>query len=122
MVTRVPALSCRSHPGPAREHYTRATLYRFARVLSVASPPSVLCPQPEFIALVSTRHPPFLKTFKDAMASPEAESWYAASVKELNSMGLHKVFKLSSPPTGARALGYRCVFTRKEDAEGNIIS
>ncbi|SGY29474.1 BQ5605_C002g01056 [Microbotryum silenes-dioicae] len=56
------------------------------------------------------------------LASPEAESWYAASAKELNSMGLHKVFKLSSPPTGARALGYRWVFTRKEDAEGNIIS
>ncbi|SGY39235.1 BQ5605_C003g02180 [Microbotryum silenes-dioicae] len=74
------------------------------------------------IALVSTSHPPLPKTFKDAMASPEAESWYAASVKELNSMGLHKVFKLSSPPTGARALGYRWVFTRKEDAEGNIIN
>ncbi|SGY64117.1 BQ5605_C007g04872 [Microbotryum silenes-dioicae] len=75
------------------------------------------------IALVSTRHPPLPKTFKDAMASPEAESWYAASVKELNSMGLHKAFKqVSSSPTGARALGYRWVFTRKEDVEGNIIS
>ncbi|SGY19830.1 BQ5605_C017g08338 [Microbotryum silenes-dioicae] len=75
------------------------------------------------IALVSTRHPPLPKTFKDAMASPEAESWYAASVKELNSMGLHKAFKqVSSSPTGARALDYRWVFTRKEDVEGNIIS
>ncbi|SCZ90717.1 BZ3500_MvSof-1268-A1-R1_Chr1-3g02180 [Microbotryum saponariae] len=46
---------------------------------------------------------------KDTMASPEAESWYAASVKEPNSMGLHKVFKLSRLPTGARALGYRWV-------------
>ncbi|SGZ27963.1 BQ5605_C026g10231 [Microbotryum silenes-dioicae] len=54
------------------------------------------------IALVSTRHPPPPKTFKDAIASPEAESWYAALVKELNSMGLHKVFKLLSSPTGAR--------------------
>ncbi|SDA05333.1 BZ3501_MvSof-1269-A2-R1_Chr12-1g03317 [Microbotryum saponariae] len=71
---------------------TRATFYRFARVLSVASPPSL-------IASFSTRHPPLPKTFKDAMASPEAESWYAASVTELNSVGLHK-----------------------EDAEGNIIS
>ncbi|SGY38858.1 BQ5605_C003g02090 [Microbotryum silenes-dioicae] len=75
------------------------------------------------IALVSTRHPPLPKTFKDAMASPEAESWYAASVKELDSMGLHKAFKqVSSSPTGARALGCRWVFTRKEDVEGNIIS
>ncbi|SCZ93649.1 BZ3500_MvSof-1268-A1-R1_Chr6-3g08794 [Microbotryum saponariae] len=65
---------------------TRATFYRFARVLSVASPPSVLC------------------------------------ARARSSMGLHKVFKLSRLPTGARALGYRWVFTRKEDAEGNIIS
>ncbi|SGZ28309.1 BQ5605_C027g10309 [Microbotryum silenes-dioicae] len=66
---------------------TRATFYRSF--------------EPELIETVSTRHPLFPKTFKDAMASPEAESesWYAASVKELNSMGLHK-----------------------EDAEGNIIS
>ncbi|SCZ93924.1 BZ3500_MvSof-1268-A1-R1_Chr6-3g08991 [Microbotryum saponariae] len=53
---------------------------------------------------------------------PELIATYAASVKELNSMGLHKVFKLSRLPTGARALGYRWVFTRKEDAKGNIIS
>ncbi|SDA02456.1 BZ3501_MvSof-1269-A2-R1_Chr12-3g03603 [Microbotryum saponariae] len=71
---------------------------RFA-ALSIVSTRKVVRREPELIASFSTSHPPLPKTFKDAMASPEAESWYAASVKELNFMGLHK-----------------------EDAEGNIIS
>ncbi|SDA02820.1 BZ3500_MvSof-1268-A1-R1_Chr11-1g03173 [Microbotryum saponariae] len=100
----------------------RTRTQRRVAALSIVSTRKVLRREPELIASVSTRHPPLPKTFRDAMASPEAESWCAASVKELNSMGLHKVFKLSRPPTGARAQGYRWVFTRKEDAEGNIIS
>ncbi|SCZ91552.1 BZ3500_MvSof-1268-A1-R1_Chr1-2g01484 [Microbotryum saponariae] len=100
----------------------RTRAQRRVAALSIVSTRKVLRREPELIASVSTRHPPLPKTFKDAMVSPEAESWFAASVKELNSMGLHKVFKLSRPPTGARALGFPWVFTRKEDAEGNIIS
>ncbi|SGY12017.1 BQ5605_C011g06360 [Microbotryum silenes-dioicae] len=76
----------------------------------------------QLIAMVSSRHTPLPKTFAEAMASSEAKHWMAASEKELGSFKLHKVFKLTRLPTGARTLGYRWVFTRKEDAEGNIIS
>ncbi|SGY12016.1 BQ5605_C011g06359 [Microbotryum silenes-dioicae] len=90
--------------------------------LCVVSTRSVYRHPPELIAMVSSRHTPLPKTFAEAMASSEAKHWMAASEKELGSFKLHKVFKLTRLPTGARALGYRWVFTRKEDAEGNIIS
>ncbi|SCZ93428.1 BZ3500_MvSof-1268-A1-R1_Chr6-3g08654 [Microbotryum saponariae] len=101
---------------------TRLRAQRRADALRVVSTRSVYRRPPELIAMVSSRHPPLPKTFVEAMASPEAKHWMAASEKELGSFKLHKVFKLTRLPTGARALGYRWVFTRKEDAEGNIIS
>ncbi|SGY12361.1 BQ5605_C011g06481 [Microbotryum silenes-dioicae] len=90
--------------------------------LCVVSTRTVYCRPPELIAMVSSRHPPLPKTFVEVMVSPEAKHWMAASEKELGSFKLHKVFKLTRLRTGARALGYRWVFTRKEYAEGNIIS
>ncbi|SCZ96121.1 BZ3500_MvSof-1268-A1-R1_Chr8-1g10019 [Microbotryum saponariae] len=77
----------------------RTRAQRRVAAISIVCTCKIVRREPELIASFSTRHPPLPKTFKDAMASPEAESWDAASVKEVNSMGLHK-----------------------EDAEGNIIS
>ncbi|SGY77081.1 BQ5605_C005g03552 [Microbotryum silenes-dioicae] len=96
-VGRTPGLLENINEGNTLPVRTRAQ--RRVAALSIVSTRKVLRREPELIASVSTRHPPLPKTFKDARASTEAESWYAASVKELNSMGL-----------------------LKEDAEGNIIS
>ncbi|SCZ93794.1 BZ3500_MvSof-1268-A1-R1_Chr6-3g08888 [Microbotryum saponariae] len=101
---------------------TRLRAQRRTGALRVVSTRSVYRRLPELIAMVSSRHPPLPKTFAEAMASPEAKHWMPASDKELGSFKSHKVFKLTRLPTGARALGYRWVFARKEDAEGNIIS
>ncbi|SCZ89399.1 BZ3500_MvSof-1268-A1-R1_Chr9g10395 [Microbotryum saponariae] len=46
--------------------------------LSIVSTRKIVRREPELVASFSTRHPPLSKTFKDAMASPEAESWYVA--------------------------------------------
>ncbi|SGZ27916.1 BQ5605_C026g10220 [Microbotryum silenes-dioicae] len=63
---------------------------------------------------------PVPSNYKEAMASPEADKWIAAIKAELDAMARHQVLIDSDLPSGARALGSKWVFTRQENAQGEV--
>ncbi|SGY49792.1 BQ5605_C001g00818 [Microbotryum silenes-dioicae] len=69
---------------------------------------------------MSVSLPPVPSNYEEAMASPEADKWIAAIKAELDAMARHQVLIDSDLPSGARALGSKWVFTRKENAQGEV--
>ncbi|SGY81088.1 BQ5605_C009g05455 [Microbotryum silenes-dioicae] len=69
---------------------------------------------------MSVSLPPVPSNYEEAMASPEADKWIAAIKAELDAMACHQVLIDSDLPSGARALGSKWVFTRKENAQGEV--
>ncbi|SGY12370.1 BQ5605_C011g06486 [Microbotryum silenes-dioicae] len=69
---------------------------------------------------MSVSLPPVPSNYEEAMASPEADKWIAVIKAELDAMARHQVLIDSDLPSGARALGSKWVFTRKENAQGEV--
>ncbi|SGY58053.1 BQ5605_C006g04336 [Microbotryum silenes-dioicae] len=69
---------------------------------------------------MSVSLPPVPSNYEEAMASPEADKWITAIKAELDAMARHQVLIDSDLPSGARALGSKWVFTRKENAQGEV--
>ncbi|SGZ02392.1 BQ5605_C033g11205 [Microbotryum silenes-dioicae] len=69
---------------------------------------------------MSVSFPPVPSNYKEAMPSPKADKWIAAIKAELDAMARHQVLINSDLPSGARALGSKWVFTRKENAQGEV--
>ncbi|SGZ27864.1 BQ5605_C026g10219 [Microbotryum silenes-dioicae] len=75
---------------------------------------------PELVARVSPTNLALPRTHEEAMASIEAPFWKAAEAAEIAKFVELKVFASATLPTGMRAHGVRWIYTRKEDAQGNI--
>ncbi|SCZ91388.1 BZ3500_MvSof-1268-A1-R1_Chr1-2g01376 [Microbotryum saponariae] len=75
---------------------------------------------PELVARVSPTNLALTRTHEEAMASIEAPFWKAAEAAEIAKFVELKVFASAILPTGMRAHGVRWIYTRKEDAQGNI--
>ena len=61
------------------------------------------------------------KTYKEAMASPDAHEWEAAMRRELESIASLDSFKLTELPQGRKSIGTKWVFLVKRDPDGNIL-
>ena len=71
----------------------------------------------EFAGIASSGDP---RTYKQAMASPDAAQWYKAAEDEfvyLQSVGTWEVVDL---PDGSKAIGCGWVFKLKRNADGSI--
>jgi hypothetical protein len=60
------------------------------------------------------------RSFKQAMASPEAEEWKSAIDAENASLLRNKTFTIVERPRGIRVLGLKWVFKVKENADGSV--
>ncbi|SCZ88747.1 BZ3500_MvSof-1268-A1-R1_Chr2-1g04610 [Microbotryum saponariae] len=83
-----------------------------------------LDPEPPIMsgyAMISTDRPAVPSSYEEAMNSAEADKWKEAIQDELNAMDRHQVLADSDLPHGARALGSKWVFARKENAQGEVI-
>ena len=54
------------------------------------------------------------------MVSPDSEAWLEAMRSELKSMDENQVWDLVDPPPGVKAIGYKWVFKKKTDVDGNV--
>ncbi|SCV68509.1 BQ2448_630 [Microbotryum intermedium] len=72
-------------------------------------------------AMISTDRPAVPISYEEATNNPEADKWKEAIKDELNAMDRHQVLADSGLPQGARALGSKWVFARKENAKGEVI-
>jgi len=61
------------------------------------------------------------RSYKEAMESDEKEQWQGAAETELQAMDAHGVWKVTTLPPDARAIGCKWVFTRKRDKNGKVI-
>ncbi|SGZ29182.1 BQ5605_C055g12642 [Microbotryum silenes-dioicae] len=83
-----------------------------------------LDPEPPIMsgyAMISTDRPAVPSSYEEAMNNVKADKWKEAIQDELNAMDHHQVLADSDLPHGARALGSKWVFARKENAQGEVI-
>lgn len=59
-------------------------------------------------------------TYKEAMASPQADQWQAASDDEYESLLANDTWDLLEPPPGTKVIPSKWVFKIKRDANGNL--
>ena len=65
---------------------------------------------------------PIPKSYHEAMCSPERNEWKEACQNEMESHTENNTWEvIQEPPFGRDIIGSRWVFTRKIDADGNII-
>ncbi len=60
------------------------------------------------------------KTYKEAMASSQANQWRAAVEDEMQSLKLNKTWDLTELPAGRKPVGCRWVFRLKRDDQGKV--
>jgi hypothetical protein len=60
------------------------------------------------------------KTFKEAMASPDADKWYEAMVTEMQAHVENGTWELVELPRGRKAIGSKWVFKIKRAADGSV--
>jgi hypothetical protein len=60
------------------------------------------------------------RTFKEAMASPDADKWYEAMVTEMQAHVKNGTWELVELPRGRKAIGSRWVFKIKCAADGSV--
>ncbi|SGY38977.1 BQ5605_C003g02116 [Microbotryum silenes-dioicae] len=109
------AISCLSNILPAgSRRQCRLTAY------SVIDTNHIYLDPPELVARVSPTNLALPRTHEEAMASIEAPFWIAAEAAEIAKFVELKVFASATLPTSMRAHGVRWIYTRKEDAQGDI--
>ena len=57
-------------------------------------------------------------TFREAEQSSEADSWQVAMQEEMESLHKNDTWELVELPKGRKAIGCKCVYTKKEGIEG----
>ena len=57
-------------------------------------------------------------SIKDAISSPDAQKWQSAMQEEINSLHKNKVWTVIDLPKKRTAVGNRCIFKVKRDANG----
>jgi len=60
------------------------------------------------------------KTLADAMSRPDAESWIAAALAEIEAHLTNGTWELAQLPPGRRAIGSRWVFKLKRKPDGSV--
>jgi len=60
-------------------------------------------------------------SYEEAMASPDREHWAKAIEAELTAHATNGTWRLTTLPSGGRAMGFKWVFTRKRDAMGQVV-
>ncbi|SGY19878.1 BQ5605_C017g08364 [Microbotryum silenes-dioicae] len=83
-----------------------------------------LDPEPPIMsgyAMISTDRPAVPSSYEEAVNNVKVDKWKEAIQDELNAMDCHQVLADSDLPHGARALGLKWVFARKENAQGEVI-
>jgi hypothetical protein len=60
------------------------------------------------------------KTFKEAMAGPDADKWYEAMVTEMQAHVKNGTWELVELPRGRKAIGSKWVFKIKRAADGSV--
>lgn len=61
----------------------------------------------------------FPQSYKEAIESPECESWKNAMGEEMNSLKVNETFTLTNLPEGRKLVGGRWVFAIKEGSDGS---
>ncbi|PKI52678.1 hypothetical protein CRG98_026938, partial [Punica granatum] len=61
-------------------------------------------------------------TYAEAVIGPDSEKWLVAMRSEMESMYTNQVWTLVDPPEGAKLIGYKWVFKKKTDMDGNVIT
>ena len=59
-------------------------------------------------------------SFKEAMESEHASTWYEAMKEEMKSMSDNKVWDLVEIPKGAKTVGCKWVYKTKYDSQGKV--
>ena len=59
-------------------------------------------------------------SYAEAMERPDSELWLEAMRSELKSMDENQVWDLVDPPPGVTAIGWKWVFKKKTDVDGNV--
>jgi Reverse transcriptase (RNA-dependent DNA polymerase) len=76
------------------------------------------------LAAELTSKPGLPNTYKQAMATPDAQHWIGGIVKEITNFDLQDVYEVvlrSSMPPGKRAIGTRWIFKKKVKEDGTIV-
>jgi Reverse transcriptase (RNA-dependent DNA polymerase) len=76
------------------------------------------------LAAELTSEPGLPNTYKQAMATPNAQHWIGGIVKEITNFDLRDVYEVvlrSSMPPGKRAIGTRWIFKKKVKEDGTIV-
>ncbi len=60
--------------------------------------------------------------YAEAVAGPDFKKWLEAMRSEIESMYTNQVWTLVDPPEGVKPIGYKWVFKKKTDMEGNVIT
>ncbi|KAL4308714.1 hypothetical protein GQ457_01G020980 [Hibiscus cannabinus] len=60
------------------------------------------------------------KTYQEAVSSPDSEKWLEAMRSETDSMSENQVWTLVEPPERVKPIGYKWVFKKNTDMDGNI--
>ncbi|KAK9009129.1 hypothetical protein V6N11_080598 [Hibiscus sabdariffa] len=61
-----------------------------------------------------------LRTYQEAVSSPNSEKWLEAMRSEMDSMSDNQVWTLVKPPEGVKPIGCKWVFKKKTDMDGNV--
>ncbi|KAK8583636.1 hypothetical protein V6N12_067899 [Hibiscus sabdariffa] len=60
------------------------------------------------------------KTYQEAVSSLDSEKWLVAIRSEMDSMSNNQVWTLVEPPEGIKPIGWKWVFNKKPDMDGNV--
>ena len=61
-----------------------------------------------------------LKSYQEAIFSPDSNKWLEAMKSEMQSMYDNKVWTLIDLPNGLKTIGCKWVFKKKIDMDGNV--
>ena len=59
-------------------------------------------------------------TYQEAMDSPDSKKWLEDMKSEMQSIYDNQVWTLIDPPKGLKTIGYKWVFKKKIDMDGNV--
>ncbi|KAJ8756303.1 hypothetical protein K2173_025115 [Erythroxylum novogranatense] len=61
-------------------------------------------------------------TYEEVLKSSESDKWLQAMKSEMDSMYENQVWTLVEAPEGIKPIGYKWVFKKKTDMDGNVIT
>lgn len=76
---------------------------------------------PDRACLVLPTDPDVPASFKEVQQSPECHLWVQAMGEELNSFAINNVWTLEDLPAGAKVVGNKWVYKKKQNADGTVL-